>query len=70
MILKVLREQIKENDQLSAAAKDCSPVPEIPLEYIQIVKDGGGFWDEVNGGYLPEDFVLADRREEVCMGTF
>ena len=25
----------------------------------------GGFWDDVNGGYLPEDLVLAARREEI-----
>ena len=41
------------------------PVPEIPLEYDQILKGGGRFWDDVNGGYLPEDLVLAARREEI-----
>ena len=41
-----------------------APVPEIPLEYDQILKEGGRFWDDVNGGYLPEDLVLAARREE------
>ena len=40
-------------------------VPEIPVEYEEILKDGGGFWDDVNGGYLPEDHVLAARREEI-----
>ena len=25
----------------------------------------GKFWDDVNGGYLPEDLVLAARREEI-----
>ena len=40
------------------------PVPEIPLEYDQILK-GGKFWDDVKGGYLPEDLVLAARREEI-----
>ena len=39
-------------------------LPEIPLEYDQILK-GGRFWDDVNGGYLPEDLVLAARREEI-----
>ena len=38
--------------------------PEILLEYDQILK-GGKFWDDVNGGYLPEDLVLAERREEI-----
>ena len=29
------------------------------------MKGGGRFWDDVNGGYLPEDLVLAARREEI-----
>ena len=29
----------------------------------QILKDGGGFWDDVHGGYLPEDLVMAARRD-------
>ena len=41
------------------------PVPEIPLEHDQILKGGGKFWDDVNGGYLPEDLVLVARREEI-----
>ena len=60
MILKALREQLKENDQLNAG-----PAPEIALEYDQILKGGGKFWDDVNGGYLPKDLVLAARREEI-----
>ena len=39
--------------------------PKFPLEYDQILKDGGGVWDDVNGGYLPEDLVLAAKREEI-----
>ena len=39
--------------------------PEISLEYDQILKDRGGFWDDVNGGHLPEDLVLAASREEI-----
>ena len=35
------------------------------VEYDQILKEGGRFWDGVNGGYLPEDLVLAARREEI-----
>ena len=31
---------------------------------INFLKEGG-FWDDVNGGYLPEDLVLAARREEI-----
>ena len=64
MILKALREQLKENDQLNAVQEIAGPVTEIPLEYDQILK-GGRFWDDVNGGYLPEDLVLAARREEI-----
>ena len=29
------------------------------------MKEGGSFWDDVNGGYLPEDLVLAARLEEI-----
>ena len=29
------------------------------------MKEGRRFWDDVNGGYLPEDLVLAARREEI-----
>ena len=28
------------------------------------LNEGGKFWDDVNGGYLPEDLVSAARREE------
>ena len=31
----------------------------------KILKGGGRFWDDVNGEYLPEDLVLAARREEI-----
>ena len=49
---------------MNAVEEIAGPVPEIPLEYDQILK-GGKFWDDVNGGYLPEDLVLAARREEI-----
>ena len=65
MILKALREQLKENDQLNAVEELAGPVPEIPLEYDQILEGGRRFWDDVDGGYLPEDLVLAARREEI-----
>ena len=64
-ILKALREQLNDNDQLNAVEEIAGPVPEIPLEYDQILNGGGKFWDDVNGGYLPEDLVLAVRREEI-----
>ena len=53
-ILKALREQLKENDQFNAVEEIAGPIPEIPLEYDQILKGGGRFWDDVNGGDLPK----------------
>ena len=37
-----------------------------PVEYDQILRDGRGFWDDVDEGYLPEDLVLGARREETA----
>ena len=62
--MKALREQLKENDQLNAVAEIAGKATEIPLEYHQILT-GGKFWDDVKGGYLPEDLVLAARREKL-----
>ena len=39
-ILKALREQLKENDQLSAVEEIAGPAPEIPLEYDQLLNGG------------------------------
>ena len=64
-ILKALREQLKECDQLHSVEEIAGPAPEIPRENDQILKGGRRFWDDVNGGYLPEDLVLAARREEI-----
>ena len=64
-ILKALREQLKEHDELNAVDEIARPVPEIPLEYDQILQGGGRFWNNVNGGYLSEELVLAARREEI-----
>ena len=64
-MLKALREQLKTNDQLSAVEEIAGEVSKIPLEYDQILKEGGRFWDDVSGGYLPEDLVLTVRREEM-----
>ena len=38
-ILKILREQLKESDQLHSVEKIAGPVPEIPPEYDQILKE-------------------------------
>ena len=64
-ILKALREQLKENDQLNAVEEIAGVTPAIPLEYGQILKGGGGFWDDAIGGHLPENLVLTARREEI-----
>ena len=68
-ILKAVRERLKENDQLNTVEEIAGPVPEVPLEYDQILKGEGRFWDDVNGGYSPEDLVLAARREENDVST-
>ena len=64
-ILKALREQLKESHQLHSVEEIAGPVPVIPPEFDQIVKEGRKFWDDVNGGYLPKDLLLAARREEI-----
>ena len=52
-ILKALGQHLQENDQLVAVEEFAGPVPAIPIEYEQILKDGGGFWYDVIGGCLP-----------------
>ena len=32
---------------------------------IKSLNKGGGFWDDVNGGYLPEDLELAAERQQI-----
>ena len=66
-ILKALREQLKENDQLHSVEETAGPVLEIPLEYDQTLKEGGKFWDDINGWYLPEDRL---RDVKKWMGYF
>ena len=50
---------------MNAVEEIAGPLPEILLEYDQILKGGGRFWEDVDGGYLPEDLVLASRREQI-----
>ena len=50
---------------MNAVEEIAGPAPEIPLEYDEILKEGGQFWNDVDGGYLPADLVLAARREEI-----
>ena len=52
------------NSKFNAVGEIASPIPEIRIEYDQILKGGGGFWDDVNGRDLPEDIALAARHEE------
>ena len=42
-ILKTLREQLKENDQLNAVEELAGVTPEIPVENDQLLKEGVGF---------------------------
>ena len=42
-------------------------LPQFLIEYDQVLKAGRGFWDDVNGGYWPEDHVLAARRENTAL---
>ena len=53
---------------MNAVEEITGPGPEIFLEYNQILKEGRRFWDDVNGGYLPEDLVLVARREGIDLG--
>ena len=41
-VLKALREQLKENDQLNPVEEIARPVPIILIEYEHILRDGGG----------------------------
>ena len=65
-ILKPLREQNKESDELNTVEEGAVSVPEIPMACEQILQDGGGFWDDVNGRYQLEDLVLSARHEEIA----
>ena len=51
---------------VSAVERIAGSVPDIPIEYEQILKDRGGSWNDVNRSYLPEDSVLTARREETA----
>ena len=68
-ILKVLREQFEDDDQMKTAGEIAGSVPETSLEWERILKERGRFWDDVNGGYLPEDLVLAASPDS-CEGSW
>ena len=64
--LKALREQLKETDQLNAVEENAGPASEILLEHDQILKEGGGFWDDVNGGCPPDVDRTPTRTTHLC----
>ena len=43
-ILKALREQLEEDDQMNTAGETAGSIPEPSLECEQILKERGGFW--------------------------
>ena len=61
-IMSGLREEIDDCKELDELETELGgPVPEepvIPEEYKQLLESGGGFWDDVNGGMLPADWVI------------
>ena len=64
-ILKALREQLKENNQLSVVEEIAGPVPKIPLEYDQILKEEENYGMMSTLGICPKIPVLAVRREDI-----
>ena len=63
-ILKALREQLKEKDQLKAVDEIAGPVPEIILEYDQILK-GGKFGERCQRWISARRSCVGARREEI-----
>ena len=59
---------LKEDGQPSPVDEIAGPVLESPEKYEEQSKQGGGFWDDVNGGYMPEDLVLAAPTRH-CLGA-
>ena len=55
-ILKALREQLKENDQLNAVAEVAGPTPEILLEFVEQIKK-----EEDSGVTSTEDICQKTR---------
>ena len=67
-ILEVLREHLKEDDQMKSAGEIAGLVPETSLEWQPILKDEEDSGD-VNDGYLPEDLVLTASLD-LCKGSW
>ena len=44
-ILKALREQLEEDDQMNTAEGIAGSIPETSLECEQILKERGGYWE-------------------------
>ena len=68
-ILKVLREHLKEDDQMNTARETAGSLPETSLECEQILKRTRRILGGVNDGYLPEDLVLIASLDS-CKGTW
>ena len=65
-VLRALRDELRQRGHLSGFDEVAGPVPEfpeIPENYREMLEQGGGFWDDVNGGFLPTDLVLQARAE-------
>ena len=66
VVLRAHRRQLQADGEINSIDEIAGPVSEMPEEYKEILESGGGFWDDVNGGFLPAGAVLAARREEVA----
>ena len=64
-VLRALRMQLREDGAIGSVEEVAGPVPDIPIDYEAILREGGGFWDDFNGGWLPTYQVLAARREDI-----
>ena len=68
-VLKAVRDQLRQDGHLSALESSIAgPIaeePEVPHEWRELLLQGGGFWDDVHGGWLPDKMVIAARAEEL-----
>ena len=68
-VLRAIRDQLRHDGHLSAFETDIAgPIAEeeeIPAEWRELFLEGGGFWDDVHGGWLPDKLVVAARAEEL-----
>ena len=68
-VLRAARDQLRLDGHLSALESEIAgPIAEedeVPPEWRELLTQGGGFWDDVHGGWLPEKLVIAARAEEL-----